>query len=158
MAVQSDTFVSNTQPLTSQYIYWWTNHIIFRFLSAVWTLILMAPIHRGSLGEQVMLCYPSKHLTSERRSDHVCITSVSSEPLLEVYWTCRSGSISERLMGTPFVRLWTCKTGSISERLTRDPFGSLLDVQIWFNIWTSDGDLFCTSVDVQNWFNIWTSH
>ncbi len=77
---------------------------------------------------------PSKHLTSERRSDHVCITSVSSEPLLEVYWTCRSGSISERLMGTPFVRLWTCKTGSISERLTRDPFGSLLDVQIWFNI------------------------
>ncbi len=43
-------------------------------------------------------------------------------------------------------------------RQFRTTFGSLLDVQIWFNIWTSDGDPFCTSLDVQNWFNIWTSH
>ncbi len=32
--------------------YWW---IIVKFLSAVWTLILTAPIHcRGSIGEQVV--------------------------------------------------------------------------------------------------------
>ncbi len=31
--------------------------IIVMFLSAVWTHILMAPIHcRGSIGEQVMQC------------------------------------------------------------------------------------------------------
>ncbi len=35
--------------------------IIVMFLSAVWTLILTAPIHcRGSIGEQVMECYFSK--------------------------------------------------------------------------------------------------
>ncbi len=36
----------------SRVYYLW---IIVMFLSAVWTLILMAPIHsRGSVGEQVM--------------------------------------------------------------------------------------------------------
>ncbi len=36
--------------------YWW---IIVMFLSAVWTLILMAPIHcRGSISEQVMYISP----------------------------------------------------------------------------------------------------
>ncbi len=68
---------------------------------------------------------PSKHVTSERRSDHVCITSISSEPLLEVYWTCKTGSISERLKMTHLGRLWTCKTGSISERLKRTHLGRL---------------------------------
>ncbi len=35
--------------------------IIVMFLSAVWTLILTAPIHcRGSIGEQVMQCYISQ--------------------------------------------------------------------------------------------------
>ncbi len=40
-----------------QDVNWWTGvvWIIVMFLSAVWTLILMAPIHcRGSIGEQVM--------------------------------------------------------------------------------------------------------
>ncbi len=36
---------------------------IMMFLSAVWTLILTAPIHcRGSIGEQVMQCYTSPNL------------------------------------------------------------------------------------------------
>ncbi len=39
--------------------------IIVMFLSAVWTLILTAPIHcRGSTGEQVMYCYISLNLFS----------------------------------------------------------------------------------------------
>ncbi len=52
-----DLFLTNTQLFTSQDInlcievVW----IIVMFLSAVWTLILTAPIHcRGSIGEQVM--------------------------------------------------------------------------------------------------------
>ncbi len=41
-------------------INWWTGVvcIIVMFLSAVWTLILTAPIHcKASNGEQVMLCF-----------------------------------------------------------------------------------------------------
>ncbi len=50
-------FITNTQLFTSQGVIWWTGFmwIIVMFLSAVWTLILTAPIHcRGSTGEQVM--------------------------------------------------------------------------------------------------------
>ncbi len=47
-----DLFLTNTQLLASQDGLEW---IIVMFLSAVWTLILTAPIHfRGSIGEQVM--------------------------------------------------------------------------------------------------------
>ncbi len=45
------------QFLSSQDINWWTGvvWIIVMFLSAVWTLILTAPIHcRASIAEQVM--------------------------------------------------------------------------------------------------------
>ncbi len=58
-------FLTNTQLLASQDINWWTGvvWIIVMFLSAVWTLILTAPIHcRGSTGEQVMQCYNSPNL------------------------------------------------------------------------------------------------
>ncbi len=55
-----DLFLTNTQFFTSQYINWWAGsitgllRILVMFLSAVWTLILTAPIHcRGSIGEQV---------------------------------------------------------------------------------------------------------
>ncbi len=58
-----DLFLTNMKLLTSQNVnrllpsgvdYLW---IIVMFLSAVWTLILTAPIHcRGSIGEQVMEC------------------------------------------------------------------------------------------------------
>ncbi len=44
---------------------WWISFlwIIVMFLSAVWTLILTAPIHcRASIGEQVMQCYISPNL------------------------------------------------------------------------------------------------
>ncbi len=44
---------------------WWicSLWIIVMFLSAVWTLILTAPIHcRGSIAEQVMECYISTNL------------------------------------------------------------------------------------------------
>ncbi len=41
--------------------------IIVMFLSAVWTLILTAPIHcRGSIGEQVMQCYISPNLMKKQ--------------------------------------------------------------------------------------------
>ncbi len=42
-----DLFLTNTQLLASQDINWWTGvvWIIVMFLSAVWTLILTAPIH-----------------------------------------------------------------------------------------------------------------
>ncbi len=55
-----DLFLTNTQFLSSQDVNWWTGvvWIIVMFLSAVWTLILTAPIHcRGSITEQVMECY-----------------------------------------------------------------------------------------------------
>ncbi len=54
-----DFFLTNTQFLVTQNVNWWTGvvdylWIIVMFLSAVWTLILTAPIHcRGSIGEQV---------------------------------------------------------------------------------------------------------
>ncbi len=47
-----DLFLTNMHLFTSQYINWWTGvvWIIVMFLSAVWTLILTAPIHcRGSI-------------------------------------------------------------------------------------------------------------
>ncbi len=52
-----DLFLTKAQLLDSQDVIRWTGvlWIIVMFLSAVWTLILTAPIHcRGSIGEQVM--------------------------------------------------------------------------------------------------------
>ncbi len=49
-----DLFFKNIQLFTSQYVNWWTGvvWIIVMFLSAVWTLILTAPIHcRASIAE-----------------------------------------------------------------------------------------------------------
>jgi len=48
------------QLFTSPDVNWWTGvvWIIVMLLSAVWTLILTAPIHcRASIGETVMQCY-----------------------------------------------------------------------------------------------------
>ncbi len=64
-AFMMDLFLTNMQFFTSQVINWWTGlvWIIVMFLSAVWTLILTAPIHyRGSIVEQVMQCYISPNL------------------------------------------------------------------------------------------------
>ncbi len=58
-----DLFLTNMQLLASPDVNWWLSGvdylwIIVMFLSAVWTLILTAPIHcRGSIGEQAMECY-----------------------------------------------------------------------------------------------------
>ncbi len=55
-----DLFITDMQFFTSQDVNWWTGvvWIIVMFLSAVWTLILTAPIHcRGSIAEQVMEWY-----------------------------------------------------------------------------------------------------
>ncbi len=63
--LRMDLFLTNTQLLASWDVNWWTGvvWIIVMFLSAVWTLILTAPIHcRGSIGEQVMECYVSPNL------------------------------------------------------------------------------------------------
>ncbi len=58
-----DLFLTNTQLLASQDVNRWTGvvWIIVMFLSAVWTLILTAPI-QGSIAEQVMQCYISPNL------------------------------------------------------------------------------------------------
>ncbi len=46
--------------------------IIVMFLSAVWTLILTAPIHcRGSIAEQVMQCYISTNLMKKQTNLHL---------------------------------------------------------------------------------------
>ncbi len=53
------------QLLSSPDVNWWTGvvWIIVMFLSAVWTLILTAPIHcRASIAEQLMECYISSNL------------------------------------------------------------------------------------------------
>ncbi len=68
-----DLFLTNTQLLASQdgleRITLW---IIVMFLSAVWTLILTAPIHcRGSIGEQVMQCYISPNLMKKQTCLHL---------------------------------------------------------------------------------------
>ncbi len=60
-----DLFETDMQIFTLQDINWWTGlvWIIVLFLSAVWTLILTAPIHcRASIGEQVMQCNISPYL------------------------------------------------------------------------------------------------
>ncbi len=60
--------------LTSQDINWWTGveWIIVMFLSAVWTLILTAPIHcRASIAETVMQCYISPNLTRNKTHLHL---------------------------------------------------------------------------------------
>ncbi len=57
------------QLLSSQDVNWWTGVvcIIVMFLSAVWTLILTAPIHcRGSIAEQVMQCNISPNLMKKQ--------------------------------------------------------------------------------------------
>ncbi len=66
-------FLTNTQLLTSHDVNWWTGvewfylWIIVMFLSAVWTLILTAPIHcRGSIAEQVMECYIFPNLKNNK--------------------------------------------------------------------------------------------
>ncbi len=51
----------NLQLFACQGLNWWTG-IIVMFLSAVWTLILMASIHcRGTFDEQVMPCFFKYH-------------------------------------------------------------------------------------------------
>ncbi len=55
--------------LSMDYVNWWTGvvWIIVMFLSAVWTLILTAPIHcRGSIAETVMQCCISTNLTKKQ--------------------------------------------------------------------------------------------
>ncbi len=65
-ALMMDLYHVNT---SSQDIIWWTEGvwIIEMFLSAVWTLILTAPIHcRASIAEQVIECYTSPNMLEGR--------------------------------------------------------------------------------------------
>ncbi len=58
-----DLFLTNTKFLLHKTFINGLEWILVMFLSAVWTLILTAPIHsRGSIGEQVMYCYTSPNL------------------------------------------------------------------------------------------------
>ncbi len=57
-----------------KFINWWTGvvWIIVMFLSAVWTLILTAPIHcRASIAEAVMCCYISPNLMTKQTHLHL---------------------------------------------------------------------------------------
>ncbi len=58
-----------TSLFTSQDVNWWTGvvWIIVMFLSAVWTLILTAPIHcRASIAETVMECFIFPNLMKKK--------------------------------------------------------------------------------------------
>ncbi len=62
------------QLLSSQDVNWWTGvvWIIVMFLSAVWTLILTAPIQcRESIVETVMQCYISPNLMKKQTHLHL---------------------------------------------------------------------------------------
>ncbi len=59
--------------------------IIVMFLSAVWTLILTAPIHcRGSICEQVMECYISPNLI--KKQAHLHLGWPESEDIFGQFW------------------------------------------------------------------------
>ncbi len=69
-----DLFLINMQLFISQDINWWTGvvWIIVIFLSAVWTLILTAPIHcRWSIGEQEMLNFYKSVLMKKQTHLHL---------------------------------------------------------------------------------------
>ncbi len=93
----NDGFVSciNTPLFTSQDINWWTGvvWIIVMFLSAVWSLILTAPVHcRWSTGEQVMQCYISPNLFWGRNQliyilDDLSVSIVFSNLVFIFVWT-----------------------------------------------------------------------
>ncbi len=66
-------FITNTQLLSSQDVNWWTGvvWIIVMFLSAVWTLILTAPIHcRASIAETLMQRHISTNLMKKQTHLH----------------------------------------------------------------------------------------
>ncbi len=63
--------------------------------------------------------------TSSGHAELVQYLNVWQGPLLDIFWTCKTGSISVFLSRSHLGRLWTCKIISISERLTRDPHGCL---------------------------------
>ncbi len=57
MRVKTNLFITNTQLHRMLIVDQSWGGLLVMFLSAVWTLILMAPIHcRRSVGEQVMQC------------------------------------------------------------------------------------------------------
>ncbi len=62
--------------------------IIMMFLSAVWTLILTAPIHcRGSIGEHVMECYISPNLFWWRNKLIYILDSLTFPANVHFVWT-----------------------------------------------------------------------
>ncbi len=69
-----DLFLTNMQLFASQDINTLTGFvwIILMFLSAVWTLILTAPIHcRASIAEEVMQCCISPNLMKKQTHLHL---------------------------------------------------------------------------------------
>ncbi len=67
--LRKDLFLTSTHLLSSQDVNWWTGvvWIIVMFLSAVWALILTAPIHcTASIAETVMQCYISPNLMKKQ--------------------------------------------------------------------------------------------
>ncbi len=68
-----DLFLTNKQLFALKENKLWTGvvWIIVMFLSAVWTLILTAPIHcRGSTGEQVMLNFSKSDVMKKQTHLH----------------------------------------------------------------------------------------
>ncbi len=95
--------------------------IIVMFLSAVWTLILTAPIHcRGSIAEQVMECYISPNLMKKQTHLHLgwpqgehIFTSVS----IKASWkACVCTLAARRLTASSRRR---CSSGVLGQLLDR---------------------------------------
>ncbi len=79
--------------LSSQDVDWWTGvvWIIVMFLSAVWTLILTAPIHcRAFIAEQAMQCYISPNLM--KKQTHLHIRWPESEDIFSKFYILREMS------------------------------------------------------------------
>ncbi len=71
--------------------------IIVMFLSAVWTLILTAPIHcKGSIAEQVMECFPkTDEETNSKILDGLRVSKFSANFHFWVNYSFKWGVIKE---------------------------------------------------------------
>ncbi len=80
------------QLLSSQDVNWWTGVVwitcgLLWFLSAVWTLILTAPIHyRASIAETVMQCYISPNLMKKQTHLHLGFSFLAELCTVDIFW------------------------------------------------------------------------
>ncbi len=93
-----DLFLANKIFFASQDVNWCTGvvWITVMFLSALWTLILTAPIHcRGSTGEQVMKCYISPNLMKKHSSTPWMTRGLNFQQIVISEWTIRLKQVAK---------------------------------------------------------------